>query len=553
MRPPARAWVASVASRAARFAVVITASGAASQAFGARPAGPDVSGEILYQIMPIAWRDSDTDPNRFGDFGGLIASLDYLEQLGITGIYLNPIFPSAAYHGYQHGDASKVNPWFGTEADFRGFVGAAHARNMRVYLDFVAYGISTDSVWFTAAYQHPSSQYSHWLAFTDTGNTKYRGYSFRTWNGDRVGFVHWNLDDPGPADLVTHWGRYWLHPSAAGASDAVDGFRLDHAFASAPEGWGANIGFWEKWASALRESDPNVFLFCEPGDWTSYGRDLSTPRGFDAAIAKPLEFAARDALKSRSSDGVVSAMRATLAAVPSGKTVIAELNDHDSDRIASVLGGDMARCKLAAAILLTQPFPPCIYSGDEIGMVGEKGKFGGDANDIPMREPFKWNAVAGPPMSDYFRLNAAAYEHRFERDHDGRSVEEQLGVKGSLLEEYRRLIAKRKGSPALQRGRYIEVPASDPGVWAFARRDDASGECVLVAVNLAGDSVAVKLDVSGLGARNEPALKSAVDAGELATLTVGKRTSYTIELGAYAYRIVRLSPAGSQGAAAHDH
>src|SRR6266850_1980690 len=88
----------------------------------ARPDAPDYSGEVLYQIMPIAWRDSNNDANRYGDFGGLSASLDYLQQLGITAIYINPIFPSAAYHGYQHGDASQLNSWFGTQADFLAFV-----------------------------------------------------------------------------------------------------------------------------------------------------------------------------------------------------------------------------------------------------------------------------------------------------------------------------------------------------------------------------------------------------------------------------------------------
>jgi len=93
-------------------AVILAAAGLCAPA---AHAGPDISGEVFYQIMPIAWRDSNSDANRYGDFGGLTASLDYLQQLGITSIYLQPIFPSAAYHGYQHGDAGQLNTWFGTE------------------------------------------------------------------------------------------------------------------------------------------------------------------------------------------------------------------------------------------------------------------------------------------------------------------------------------------------------------------------------------------------------------------------------------------------------
>src|SRR5437764_339971 len=91
----------------------------------AGPALADPRDEVIYQIMPIAWRDSNNDtqgstPTRFGDFGGLAsaASLDYLQGLGVTMIYLQPVFPSAAYHGYQHGPGDQLNTRFGTQADF---------------------------------------------------------------------------------------------------------------------------------------------------------------------------------------------------------------------------------------------------------------------------------------------------------------------------------------------------------------------------------------------------------------------------------------------------
>ena len=79
--------------------------------------------EVFYHFMPIAWRDSDFDPNvawnagdpHFGDFDGMTASLDYLEYLGVTAVWMNPIFPSPAYHGYQHGAADTLNPRHGTE------------------------------------------------------------------------------------------------------------------------------------------------------------------------------------------------------------------------------------------------------------------------------------------------------------------------------------------------------------------------------------------------------------------------------------------------------
>jgi glycosidase len=209
--------------------------------------------EIVYQIMPIAWRDSDNDKvgtvtTRFGDFGGLAStgSLDYLQYLGVTMIYLQPIFPSAAYHGYQHGPADTLNARFGTEAQFLAFVNAAHARGMKVILDFVAYGISQNSTWYTSAYNNPASPFDAWLAFTNAGNTTYIGSQYNTWNGSQVGFIHWNLENPAVVTLVTNWAKKWLDPNGDGNSgDGVDGFRLDHAWASGGEGWGANITFWE--------------------------------------------------------------------------------------------------------------------------------------------------------------------------------------------------------------------------------------------------------------------------------------------------------------------
>ena len=86
----------------------------------ARAAVGDLPDEVFYHIMPIAWRDGNGDAQRFGDFGGLTASLPYLQGLGVTAIWLNPIFPSAAYHGYQHGPADQLNPWFGDEAALTG-------------------------------------------------------------------------------------------------------------------------------------------------------------------------------------------------------------------------------------------------------------------------------------------------------------------------------------------------------------------------------------------------------------------------------------------------
>lgn len=513
-------------------------------------AGPDRQprDEIIYQIMPIAWRDSNNDttsgqPTRFGDFGGLSSaeSLDYLQNLGVTMIYLQPIFPSAAYHGYQHGPADQMNSRFGTEAQFLAFVNAAHARGMKVILDFVAYGISHNSVYYTSARNNPASPYDTWLAFTNAANTTYTGYVFTTWSGASVGFIHWNLNNAAVVSLQIDWARKWLDPNNDGdTSDGVDGFRLDHAYSNAPEGWGATIGFWQSWCSALRAVKPDVFIFAEPGDWGNYGADLLTPSGFDAVLTKPWEFAARDAVRDELAAGLYSSTAATVAAVPAGKHVVAQTNDHDSDRLASHLSGSLPKQKVAAAVLLTQPFPPNIWYGDEIAMRGVKGNWGTDANDIPMREPFKWLAVHGAPMSNYWILNANAYNNRTSQNNDGRSVQEQQGVAGSVLEAYRSLITARRTSVALRRGDYLPVTNSSLRVWSFVRSH--ADQRVIVAINLGSASVNATLNLSAFTVTGGSTVPTDLVTGaSLPALSTANRGAYTITIPAYSWHIAHAA------------
>ncbi len=504
--------------------------------------GRDVIDDIFYMYMPIAWRDSDSDPFRFGDFGGMTDALDYLENLGVTAVWMNPVFPSPAYHGYQHGAADQINAWFGDEAGFLGFVDAAHARSIKVFIDLVVYGISQDTVWFQNSHGNPSSIYDDWLAYYNAANTDYLGYMFTTWNGNTVGFIHWNLDNPEVTNLVTGWSRHWLDPNGDGdPADGIDGYRLDHVsmWHETESPWGYHIDWWEDWKTELQLVNPDVFTFAEQADWGSHGAELLSAH--DAAMTKPFLFAARDALTSEQAGGLYDRMRTTMAAHPAGKTFLSTLGDHDVDRLTSVIGGTLEKAKAAAAILMTQPFPPVIYYGDEIGMLGTKQDYGSDANDIPMREPFKWNAVAGPPMSNYWVLNNQAHNNAFSHDNDGRSVEEQQGVSGSLLETYRTLIAARRDHAALRRGTYYEVINPSSRVWSFVRHL-TDGETLLVAINLHGSPHAPNLNLSGFSIPGGSTQVSDVLTGEpLTTMTDANKGAYPLSLAGYGRRILSLS------------
>ncbi len=500
--------------------------------------------EIIYQFMPIAWRDSNNDAQRFGDFDGMTASLDYLQSLGVTMVWMTPIFPSPAYHGYQHGRADQLNPWFGTEAQFLNFVNQAHARGIKVFIDNVVYGISQSTEWYQSAYNNPASPYDAWLAFTNAANTSYLGSVYTTWNGSTVGFIHWDHNNSNPTALVTDWAKHWLDPNNDGdPSDGIDGYRLDHVwyeYGSGPNGWGYNIDdFWIPWKTALQTVNPNVLTFAEQADWGITGANLLP--AFDATMTKPWEFAVRDSLAAETTTSIYSQTTATLAQLPAGKNFLGEMGDHDVDRVTSVLGGSLTKAKAAAAILLTSPFPPMIYYGDEIGMRGTKGNWGTDANDIPMREPFKWKAVAGPPMSNYFVLNTSAYNARTSQNNDGRSVEEQDGVAGSLLEAYKQLIALRKAHPALRHGQYVPITNSSNRNWGFLRY--AEGEETLFVVirvrNSAGSATFNLSNTTIPGGSTTPF--DLVTGTSFAAITNANKASYSITLPAYGYAILQVN------------
>ena len=116
--------------------------------------------DIFYEYMPIAWRDSDNDPQRFGDFAGMTAALPYLRSLGVSAVWMTPVFDSPAYHGYQHLPPDTLNPRLGSAAQFRDFVLAAHRDTVQVFIDLVAYMVSTRSAYFQESYRHPSSPFT---------------------------------------------------------------------------------------------------------------------------------------------------------------------------------------------------------------------------------------------------------------------------------------------------------------------------------------------------------------------------------------------------------
>lgn len=128
---------------------------------------PDRTGEsgISYQILVYSFADSDSDG--CGDFKGIEQRLDYLKQMGVQALWLSPIHKAASYHGYDVLDYSSIDSDFGSEADFKSLVDAAHAKGIKIYLDYVLNHTSRDHQWFLDAKSSPDSKYRDWYIFSD--------------------------------------------------------------------------------------------------------------------------------------------------------------------------------------------------------------------------------------------------------------------------------------------------------------------------------------------------------------------------------------------------
>lgn len=120
--------------------------------------------DISYQTLVYSFADGDGDTK--GDLKGLTGRLDYLDALGVSAIWLSPIHPSASYHGYDVLDYEAVNPTFGTEADLKALIDAAHARGMKIYLDYVLNHTAKDHPWFREAVSSTESPFRSYYIFS---------------------------------------------------------------------------------------------------------------------------------------------------------------------------------------------------------------------------------------------------------------------------------------------------------------------------------------------------------------------------------------------------
>ena len=430
---------------------------------------------VFYEVFVRSFRDSDGDG--IGDFNGVTEKLDYLQDLGVKGLWLMPINPSPSYHGYDVTDYYAVNPDYGTMEDFKRLIDEAHKRDMKVIIDLVLNHSSSQHPWFESALTPGSENYDQYVwSDTDPGTPGPWGAPawYKASNGKYYYAIFWdqmpdlNYDSPDVREESRKVASFWLEEAG------IDGFRLDAArylveegetLADAP----ANHAFWDEWGTYYRSIDPEAFSVGEI--WTGNStvkKYVETNTELDSAFNFDLSDALLKSVKDGNSTVVRFVLQSTLKDFPEQDNSNF-ITNHDQNRVMSQFMGEEGKAKVAAGVLLTVPGIPFLYYGEEIGMSGVKP-------DEQIRTPMQWSDEEGAGFTSGVPWQA------INSDYQDVNVQEQTGDSTSLLEHYRRLIQLRNEHAALRVGDTYVAKSNSSKLLSYLRTSDE--EAILVIINM---------------------------------------------------------------------
>lgn len=402
---------------------------------------------VIYQVFPDRFhpgkgRDwlpvNSLSDIHGGTLRGIYEQLDYIAGLGFNCIWLNPFFPDDTHHGYHATDYFSVNPRLGSEADLRRLVEGAHARGIRLLLDFVANHWSNQHATFSEAQRNPESDYVNWYRWLQYPD------DYETFFGVRE-LPQLNVDYPPVRAYLLDAARYWL------TEFGFDGYRLDYAL-------GPSHDFWTEFRAAVKESNPDAWIFGEVVETAL--TQLSYEGRLDGCLDFLLLQALRDtfAFGSMNVSGFDNFLGLHEQFFPDHFSRPSFLDNHDMNRFLWLAGNDRRKLKLAALCQFTLAGPPVVYYGTEVGLSQQRD-------------------IAWP---------------------DGRHVMEESrpamlwgdAQDGELRDYYRWLIHFRRLHPVLWRGRRQTVHLDETaGTYAYLREDE--NESILVALNLSSASQTV--------------------------------------------------------------
>ena len=423
-----------------------------------------VQDAVFYQIFPdrFANGDPNNDPPNVqpwgspptiwgfqgGDLRGIIQRFDYLLDLGITAIYLNPIFQSSSTHRYNTTDYFRIEPMMGKQSDFQALLNLAHANGVRIILDGVFNHCGRGFFAFNDILENQqNSPYRDWFhvqKFPPDAYTPGNSEHYLAWWGHK-GLPKFNTNNPAVRRYLLNVARYWIE-------QGIDGWRLDVPNEIDDD------NFWAEFREVVKSINPDAYLVGEI--WTAEPRWVGNSH-FDGLMNYPV----RDALfrllhaGTYTASGFAERVEGLLNLYPreNAYAMYVPLGSHDTERLLTKLEGDLNKVKLAYLFQFAYPGAPAIYYGDEIGLTGGK--------DPECRGAFPWDPA------------------QWNKD---------------LRNWVKTLISIRKRTPALRRGDYRRVLADDrKKCYAFART--LGNENVLVAMNASVIPHQVRLPVGELG------------------------------------------------------
>lgn len=444
---------------------------------------------ITYEIFVQSFADSDGDG--IGDINGMISKLDYLEELGIEGIWLMPMNPSPTYHKYDVSDYYDIHPDYGTLADFKNFVKEAHARNIKVVMDMVLNHSGNKNQWFKEALKDESIKYWDYYVWAhkddpkvqpvtitaaDGTQRRVRSNWYTVPNSDYLYFAHFgrnmpdlNFDNPKLQQEVFKIGKFWLNDVG------VDGFRLDAARHVFPDERATdNHKWWEYFLQEMKTVNKDVYIVGEvwaPAELVGpYLKGIPALFNFDMGgeIIKAVNEENGSTLVSKHKE-----IEDFYKKINPEYIDATFLTNHDQDRVMSSVNGNADKEKMAISLLLTLPGSPYLYYGEEIGMLGQKP-------DEHIREPFLWD------KKENDRIRTSWIKPIYSTDSSVLPVTQQSADKSSLLNYYKTLINLRNKSYALTYGELIPVETANKSICVFIRSDER--ERLAVFHNLSGKS-----------------------------------------------------------------
>jgi len=533
---------------------------------------------IIYQVHVRAFYDSNGDG--IGDFRGLTEKLDYLEDLGVTAVWVLPFYPSPLKDdGYDISDYTSIHPFYGTTRDFNRFLREAHKRGIRVITELVINHTSDQHPWFQRARHSPKgSKERDFYVWSDTID-KYKGvriifkdFEHSNWSADPVaGQYYWhrfyshqpdlNYDSPEVRKTVFKLLDFWLNRGVDGLRlDAVPYLyeREDTSCENLPE----THAFLRQLRKHVDANHKNKMLLAEANMWPEdavdyFGKDDECHMAFHFPIMPRLFMAIR--MESRFP--IIDILNQTPSIPPNSQwamflrnhdeLTLEMVTDRERDymyqvyardremrinlgirrRLAPLLGNERRAIELMNSLLMSLPGTPVIYYGDEIGM-GDN-IFLGDRNGV--RTPMQWSADrnAGFSRTTPQRLFLPIIIEP-EYHYEAINVDNQQNNPRSLLWWMKHIIALRKQYKAFGRGSIEFLRLANPKILAFLRLYE--DERILVVANLSRFAQSVQLDI---GQFNDMALIELFGQNQFPPIF---EEQCRVTLGPYAFYWFSLQP-----------